>query len=98
MTFTGYCNSSLVETYFAQVLMPELKPGQVVILDNASFHRRAKLESLLAEVGCELLFLPPYSPDLNRIEQLWHRLKSIVKHDPSNRPLQDKVNRAFCSL
>ena len=98
MTFTGYCNSLLIETYFEQVLLPELKAGQIVILDNASFHRRAKLESLLARVGCELLFLPPYSPDLNNIEQLWHRIKSVVRHDPSQSPLHHKVNRAFCSL
>lgn len=98
MTFAGYCDSLLVETYVEKVLLPELKPGQVVILDNASFHRRAKLEALLTKIGCSILFLPPYSPDLNRIEQLWHRIKSIVKHDPVNLPLHDKVNRAFCSL
>ena len=98
MTFTGYCNSLLIETYVEQVLLPDLKPGQVIILDNASFHRKAKLEALLHKAGCQLLFLPPYSPDLNNIEQLWHRIKSTVKHDASPLPLHDKVNRAFCSF
>lgn len=98
MTFTGYCDSLVVETYVEQVLMPELKPGQTLILDNASFHRKTTLQSLLSSVGCNLLFLPPYSPDLNNIEQLWHRIKSKVKHDNSQRDLQAKVNLAFCSL
>lgn len=46
MTFTGYCDSLMVETWFTQVLIPKLCPGQVVILDNASFHRKAKLKAL----------------------------------------------------
>jgi transposase len=99
MTFTGHCDSLLVETWFAKVLLPELRPGQTVILDNASFHRHAKLKALLEPLGCHLLPLPPYSPDLNKIESLWHRIKSFVRHnhDPELN-FHAKVNAAFCSF
>ncbi len=99
MTFTGHCDSRVVETWFAKVLVPELRPGQTVILDNASFHRQAKLTALLEPLGCTLLPLPPYSPDLNKIEHLWHRIKSFVRHDHTlDRDFHQKVNAAFCSL
>ena len=99
MTFTGHCDSVLVETWFAKVLLPELHPGQTVILDNASFHRQAKLKALLEPLGCTLLALPPYSPDLNKIEHLWHRIKSLVRHDYTpDRGFHAKVDAAFCSL
>ncbi len=99
MTFTGYCNSTVVETWFKQVLIPTLKAGQVVVLDNASFHRKARLQALLEPLACRLLALPTYSPDLNRIEPLWHQLKARIKHnsDPAL-SLHDKVNAAFCSF
>lgn len=99
MTFTGHCDSLLVQTWFSKVLLPELRPAQTVILDNASFHRHAKLKALLEPLGCTLLPLPPYSPDLNKIEHLWHQLKSLIRHDLSpDRDFHAKVNAAFCSL
>ncbi len=52
LTFEGYCDSVLIETWFEQFLCPVLRPGQVVILDNASFHRKERLGQLLAGVGC----------------------------------------------
>ncbi len=75
LTFEGYCDSALIEAWFEQMLCKELRTGQVVILDNASFHRHARLRDLLAQVGCSLLPLPSYSPDLNKIEPLWNTLK-----------------------
>jgi transposase len=99
MTFTGYCDSRVVETWFEQVLVPTLKIGQTIILDNASFHRKATLQKLLEPLGCRVLALPPYSPDLNRIEPLWNQIKALIKHHPNpNRPFRDKVDDAFCSL
>lgn len=99
MTFSGYCNSTVVETWFSQVLIPTLKAGQVVVLDNASFHRKNKLQELLEPLGCRLLPLPPYSPDLNRIEPLWNQIKALIKHHPDPKhSFRDKVDNAFCSL
>ncbi len=80
-TFTGTCNADVVEAWFEQQLIHDLRPGQTVILDNASFHRESVLRPLLESVGCFLLFLPPYSPDLNLIEPQWQRLKTKIALD-----------------
>lgn len=99
LTFEGYCDSALIETWFTQQLLPLLPPGQVVILDNASFHRKAYLTQLVESVGCRLLPLPAYSPDLNKIEPLWHRLKARIRHNSdATLSFRQKVDNAFCSL
>ena len=79
MCFYGTCNTAVFNTWIEQMLLPELKHGQVVVLDNASFHKSAKTKELIEQVGCKLLFLPPYSPDLNPIEKYWAHLKAKIK-------------------
>ena len=98
LMFEGYCDSALIEAWFEQHLIRELKPGQVVILDNASFHRKNRLSEILATVGCTLLPLPAYSPDLNKIEPLWNTLKSRIAHDYREHDFQHKIAHALCSL
>lgn len=71
MTFQGSCNTALVEAWVEQYLVPELQPGQVVVMDNASFHKSGTIWELIEAAGYQLLFLPPYSPDLNKIEKFW---------------------------
>ena len=61
-------------------LIPQLKPGQVVVMDNASFHKSPKTEALLKKVSCRLLYLPPYSPQLNPIEKFWANFKRIIRN------------------
>ena len=67
--FNRSCNTQLFEAWVAQFLIKELKPGQVVIIDNASFHKSQRTRELIESVGCRIIFLPPYSPDLNPIEK-----------------------------
>jgi transposase len=77
--FYGACNAELFNDWVEVFLIKELKPGQTVILDNASFHKSPKTKELIESVGCDLLYLPPYSPDLNPIEQFWAKMKRWVK-------------------
>jgi transposase len=77
--FYGSCNTELFNEWFEKFLIKELKPGQTVILDNASFHKSPRIKELVESVGCGLLYLPPYSPDLNPIEQFWANMKRWVK-------------------
>jgi transposase len=79
MVFTGSCHTKLFETWVEKVLIKELKPGQVVIMDNATFHKYNKTKYLIESVKCKLLFWPPYSPDLNPIEKFWANMKRWIK-------------------
>ncbi len=73
--FDGYCTTAVFNTWVEHSLVPNLKPGQIVILDNARFHQSKRTCVLIHAAACELLFLPPYSPDLNHIEHAWSPLK-----------------------
>ena len=75
----GSVDSITFETYIEHVLIPTLKPGQVVILDNYSIHTGERVRELIEQAGCTLLFLPTYSPDLNPIENAFSKLKSYLK-------------------
>ncbi len=79
MVFNGSCNTQLFESWVEQFLIKELKAGQVVIMDNASFHKSQKTRDLIDSVGCRVVFLPPYSPDLNPIEKFWANMKRWIK-------------------
>jgi len=77
--YQGTCNTDLFNLWIETFLVPVLKPGQVVILDNATFHKSEKTKSLIENANCKLLFLPPYLPDLNPIETFWANLKDKIK-------------------
>ena len=66
------------EAWFEKHLIPGLAPGTVIIMDNASFHRKKRLSELAEEYNVKIVFLPPYSPELNPIEHFWHWLKKKV--------------------
>jgi len=79
LSFDGTCHSRLFELWLRVMLCPVLRAGQVLILDNARFHRKKAVQRILQKVGCRVLFLPAYSPDLNPIEHQWHGLKTSVR-------------------
>lgn len=79
MTFAGSCNRDLVEMWLENCLIAQLQPGDVIVIDNASFHHSQTIEEIVADAGCEIWYLPPYSPDLNEIEQVWFVLKNWMR-------------------
>jgi len=94
--FDGYTDSKRFNGWLEKCLLPELKKGQVVIMDNAAFHKSKKTKNLVESVGCRLLFQPPYSPDLNPIEKQSAVLKAKFrkyKHKFNN--FNDAVDYAF---
>jgi transposase len=75
----GAMTTETFEWYIREELAPRLRPGQVVVLDNLSVHKAASIRQALAARGCELLFLPPYSPDCTPIEQAFSKLKALLR-------------------
>ena len=78
-TVEGACNRTVFETWLETCLIPVLHPGEWVIVDNATFHHGGRIAQLIEAAGCQLVYLPPYSPDLNRIEKCWAWLKSRIR-------------------
>lgn len=72
-------NRDSFETYVARELAPALRPGQIVVADNLSSHKSAQALALLRAQGNDLIFLPPYSPDLNPIEMAFSKLKTLIR-------------------
>ncbi len=75
----GAVNSDVFEAFVEQVLVPTLKPGDVVVLDNLSSHKRERTRERIAAAGAELKFLPPYSPDMNPIEMVFSKIKQLLR-------------------
>jgi transposase len=75
----GAVNADVFEAFVAQVLVPQLRDGDVVVLDNLSSHKRARTRELVEGTGATLLFLPPYSPDLNPIEMIFAKVKQLLR-------------------
>jgi transposase len=88
MQYTGTTDSDLFEYWFEHCLLKEAPAGTTIILDNATFHKKALLPQLAEAAGCKVLFLPPYSPELNPIEKKWAWLKKILR----------KILHNHCSL
>jgi len=79
MTVESATDGDVFLAYLEQVLCPKLKPGDVLILDNLSAHKVAGVRPLIEAAGAALLYLPPYSPDLNPIEKAWSKLKHSLR-------------------
>lgn len=86
MTLEGAIDSDAFAAYVEQVLRTTLRPGQIVICDNLSVHKRADIRSAIEAAGCTLLFLPAYSPDFNPIEQAFSKLKAFLRRAEARTP------------
>jgi transposase len=75
----GPISGDSFKAYVEQVLVPTLKPGDIVIMDNLGSHKSGAIRSAIRAVGARLMFLPPYSPDLNPIEQVFAKLKTLLR-------------------
>jgi transposase len=75
----GAVNGDVFEAFVEQVLLPELRRGDVVIMDNLSSHKGRRVRELIESVGARLIFLPPYSPDLNPIENIFAKIKQLLR-------------------
>lgn len=78
-TINAGTNTEVFVAWLEQVLVPELKEGQVVVMDNLAAHRSPRVREVLRKVGCSALYLPPYSPELNPIELFWGWLKARLR-------------------
>jgi len=92
--YDGTMDSGLFEAWFSEWLLPVLPEKSVIVMDNASFHRKGRLRLMAEAAGHSVLFLPPYSPELNPIENFWawlkRRLRKIL-------PDYSTFDDAFCS-
>jgi transposase len=79
MTIEAATDREIFLTYVEQVLCPALRPGDVVVMDNLSSHKVDGVRTRIERAGAELLYLPPYSPDLNPIEKAWAKLKQLLR-------------------
>lgn len=89
MTLDGAMTGAAFLAYVEQVLVPTLRPGDVVVMDNLPAHKPPAIRRTIERAGAELLFLPPYSPDFNTIEMAFSKIKALLKKAAA-RALQDQ--------
>lgn len=97
MTVEGATDGEVFETFLRRVLLRKLKPGDIVVLDNVGAHRTADVKRIIRAAGARVLFLPPYSPDLNPIELCWSKLKALLREfgARTREALDEAIRRAM---
>ena len=91
MVIDGAINGRYFLAYVEQILLPTLREGEIVVLDNLSSHKVAGVKELIESAGAEVLYLPPYSPDFNPIENVFSKLKTMLRKLKS-RTMEDLWN------
>ena len=103
MTLKGALDGEAFKVYVKDCLAPELKPGQVVVMDNLSVHKVQGIRELVEAAGAKLIYLPPYHPDLNPIEKLWSKIKTLLRtakarsYDALERALSNAIKRIYAT-
>ena len=100
LTVEGATTSVVFETYVEQVLAPSLRRGQVVVMDNLSAHKGGRIRDLIEGQGCELLYLPCYSPDFNPIEEAFSKIKGLLRKGEvrTKEALVEAIGKALCAV
>ena len=100
MTIEGATDKVVFEAYVEEVLAPTLVAGQVVVLDGLGAHRTARVRELIEGRGCDLVFLPPYSPDLNPIEEAFSKIKYLVRKagERTREALDEAIAQALAAI
>ena len=96
----GSTTRKVFEAYLEQVLVPTLVPGQIVVMDNLSAHKGGRVKGIIEGKGCELLYLPPYSPDFNPIEQAFSKVKGLLRRAEARarESLIEAMGVALCAV
>jgi transposase len=94
MIIEGAANAVAFEAYLQQILVPSLRVGQIVVMDNLSVHKGARVRQLIEEKGCQVLFLPAYSPDFSPIEEAFAKIKTFLRHAGAR--TRESLEEAIC--
>lgn len=100
MSIEGAADTEVFNAYVRQVLLPTVRPGDILVMDNLSPHKNEPTLHLLAQAGVEVLFLPAYSPDLNPIEKMWSKVKALLRSAEARTTvdLADAIGQALNSI
>lgn len=100
LVFSGSLNRITFETYIEQVLGPSLREGQIVVLDNASAHHGGRIAEMVAQRGCRVWYLPPYSPDFSPIELAFSKVKAHLRKVKARtrEALEEAIAQALASI
>jgi transposase len=94
----GSANATAFELYVEQVLVPSLHAGQIVVMDNLQAHKSARVRTAIEAKGCQLLFLPSYSPDLTPIEEAFSKLKTALRRAGAREALEEAIGQALLTI
>jgi transposase len=79
MTIDGATDATVFQAYVRAILVPSLRPGDIVVMDNLGAHKHPQTVDLITQAGATVRFLPAYSPDLNPIEMMWSKVKALLR-------------------
>jgi transposase len=97
LVFEGSLNGKLFKEYVSKILIPTLQEGDIVIMDNLKSHKVKGIASIIQAAGANVVYLPPYSPDLNPIEMMWSKIKAQLRKTKARTKqlLEDAIAEAF---
>ncbi len=100
LAVVGSTTKAVFEAYVERVLAPSLSPGQVVVMDNLAAHKGERVRRLVEACGCEVLFLPAYSPDFSPIEEAFSKLKALLRREKARtrEALVEAIGRALGAI